>query len=66
MKVKSHASFEIRPCQAAVLLNPEASRTNVSEEIPYNWQLKWASRRPTHHKELLEHNGTIPDSQTIP
>ena len=46
--------------QTAVLnsrsLNPEASRTNVSEETAFNWPPKSAFRHPAHHKKLLEHD----------
>jgi hypothetical protein len=47
-KVESHASSDTQPNQAALLLNttpsnPEASRTNVSEETPCTWQ-PWLAR----------------------
>ena len=35
-------------------LNPKASRTNVSEDTPFNWRPRSACRRPTRHKESLE------------
>jgi hypothetical protein len=47
-KVESHASSDTQPNQAALLLNtapsnPEASRTNVSEETLCTWQ-PWLAR----------------------
>ena len=40
-KIESHASSNTQPNQAALPLNtsnPEASRTNVSEETPCTWR----------------------------
>ena len=37
-------------------LNPEASRTNVLEEIPFNCRARAACRHPSRHKESLEHD----------
>ena len=48
----THLTPLLNTCQ----LNPEASRTNVSEETPFNWHPLSACRHPAHHKELLEHD----------
>ena len=62
-KVESHASSDTQPNQAALLLitvpsNPEASRTNVSEETPCTWQpwiVRTAAAPP---QEVLVHDET--------
>jgi hypothetical protein len=39
------------PCfLSQCLLNPEASRTNVSEEKPYNWRQSQRALRPARHR----------------
>ena len=61
-KVESHASSETQPSQAAptcqAVLNPEASRTNVSEETLSSWRPESACRDLAQHKGALERDGT--------
>eukprot|EP00063_Salmo_salar_P070491 XP_014045326.1 PREDICTED: UDP-N-acetylglucosamine transporter-like isoform X2 [Salmo salar] len=47
-------SFVLRTMTHLTTLNPEASRTNVSEETSFNWRPGSAHRHPAHHKESLE------------
>ena len=58
-KVQSCESSGKKNCQAVqCTLNPEASRTNVSEETPYTWRpCQRACARPA-TQESLEHDGT--------
>jgi hypothetical protein len=46
------------PAKQHCSLNMEASRTNVSEETPYNWRLKSVCVRPGRNMESLERDGT--------
>ncbi|KAK6322548.1 hypothetical protein J4Q44_G00073400, partial [Coregonus suidteri] len=48
-------------------LNPEASSTNVSEEMPYNWRpCRRAFARPTTGVARARWDKDIPAGQTLP
>ncbi|KAM9568856.1 BBSome complex member BBS4-like isoform 3-T3 [Salvelinus alpinus] len=49
-KVKSPTSSETNPAKPLCPLNPEASRTNVSEEAPYTWQPCQRALHPARHR----------------
>ena len=62
-KIEGHASSDTQPNQVALLLNtarsnPEASRTNVSEETPCTWQPWLARTAPGPPRESLVHDET--------
>jgi hypothetical protein len=61
-KVESHESSE--SLLLDTLLNPEASRTNVSEETPNNWRPCQHALHPARHKES-ERNRTRSSLTTL-